>query len=85
MSIRQVREVPAPKRQNKESFVAKDVREFLRMGYDAAVVESPGHDAKSVRASLASYIRKNPRTCAHLGVCVRGGDRGACYLYRKEA
>ena len=85
MAIRQVREVPTPKYREKESFVAKDVREFLRLGYDAAVFEYPGRDAKSIRASLASYIKKNPRTCAGLAVCVRGGDKGTCYLYRRDA
>lgn len=85
MAIRQVREVPAPKYRPQESFVAKDVREFLRLGYDAAVFEYPGRDAKSIRAALASYIKKNQKTCSKLAVCVRGGDDGTCYLYRRDA
>lgn len=84
MTIRQVREVPAPRYRPQESFVAKDVREFLRLGYDAAAFEYPGRDAKSIRAALASYIKKNPKTCSELAVCVRGGDKGTCYLYRRD-
>ena len=82
MSVRQVRELPAKVTAKKESFVARDVREFLRMGYEVAVVEVDGRKAQSVQAALSSYIKANQRTCKGLKVAVR---KGKCYLYREEA
>lgn len=86
MAIRPVKELPVLKsgRAAGKSFVDADMREFVRKGYDAAVFEYPGRDAKSIRAALASYIKKNPKTCSKLAVCVRGGDDGTCYLYRRD-
>ena len=82
MSVRQVRELPARRTTKQESFVAKDVREFLRMGYEVAVVEAVGRKPQSVQAALTGYIKANQRTCKGLKVAVR---QGKCYLYREEA
>ena len=82
MSVRQVRELPQRKTTKQESFVAKDVREFLRMGYEVAVVEADGRKPQSVQAALSGYIKANPKACKGLKVAVR---QGKCYLYREGA
>ena len=84
MSIRQVRELPkrAPTRPRTESFVAKDVRDFIRIGYEAARVESEGRSAKSVATALKNYIKAHPEQCAGIGSCIR---QGGAYLYREDA
>ena len=83
MSIRQVRELPARTGGigGGESYVAKDVREFLRMGYDVAAVESPGRKANRVGAALKHYIKRNPKACAGVSAVQRGG---VAYLVRGD-
>ena len=83
MSIRQVRELPKrvmPK--NKESYVAKDVRDFIRIGYDMACVEVDGRSANKICVALAHYIKAHPEQCKGIGSCKR---QGKAYLYREDA
>lgn len=75
MAIRPVKELPRRKGGfcDKDSYVAKDVREFLRLGYDLAAVEYPGKKAKSVQEALRHYFERHPRECAGMSA-VRRGD-----------
>ena len=84
MSIRQVRELPErkPNIPKRESYVAKDVRDFVRIGYDVALVEHEGRKGKHVAVALQHYIRKHPEQCRGIGSCMRGGR---AYLYREDA
>ena len=83
MAIRQVRALPERRMPTarKGSYVAHDVREFLRQGMEVAEVTHEGRKAANVGAALANYIKKHQDTCAGIGACVRGG---VAYLYRKE-
>lgn len=82
MSIRPVRELPKPKRvlRQRESYVAKDVREFIRLGYEVACVEVEGRTDKRVAAALKNYVEHHPDQCA--GIAVRQRD-GKAYLVRE--
>lgn len=81
MSIRPVREVPSRGwKQPKESMVDKEMREFLRLGYDAAVVEVEGKSLKQLDAAVRGFIKAHPRECAS----VRCGKRGDhIYVWRE--
>lgn len=80
--LKRVRELPAAKSPaGRESYVARDVREFCRNTlYEVAEVTCEGHGAKAVADALKHYIKGHPDQCA--GVCAALRD-GRAYLYRK--
>ena len=80
--LRRVRELPKPKGSGgRESYVARDVREFCRnRTYDVAEVAYEGKPAKSVVDSLKHYITRHPDQCAGVWAALRDGR---AYLYRK--
>ena len=83
MSIRPVKDLPhrtgGPIA--KGSYVDKDVREFLRMGYDVAAVEHAGKSGKNVVTALKYYIERNQKACAGVSAVLRGG---VAYLVRGD-
>jgi len=80
MTIRQVREVPARRGPAaREPYVAKDVRDFMRLVYDAAAVESDGRDGKTVAAMLRRYIKV--RGIKNVNAVLRNGT---AYLVRED-
>lgn len=81
MSVRPVRELP-PRGggRSTESFVAKDVREFLRLGLEVACVEIEGRKPANVASALSLYIERHPDQCAGLAACCR---QGRAYLHRE--
>ena len=83
MSIRPVKDLPRRKGGPiaRGSYVDKDVREFLRMGYDVAAVECPGHAGKNVLTALKHYIERNQKACAGVSAVQRGG---VAYLVRGD-
>lgn len=81
MSVRPVRELPAKrKKSHEESYVARDVREFLRLGCEIACVESDGRPGKHVVMALRNYVRRHPDQCRGLKAFCRGGK---AYLVRE--
>lgn len=81
MALRPVRALPSKVgKGGKESYVAPDVREFLRQQMDVACVEHPGKSAECVSQALWHYLAKHPEQCAGLAAAIRGGK---VYLYRK--
>lgn len=65
---------------SKESYVAKDVREFCRnRTYDVAELTVEGKSSKQVYAAI-KHIKKNPDKCKGIGACMRNGR---VYLYRE--
>ena len=66
----------------RESYVARDVREFCRnRTYDVAELTYGGKAAKNVCSLVRQYIAKHPGTCKGVRVCVRDGKT---YIYRDE-
>ncbi len=80
--LKRVGRLPKTKKDNRgESYVAPDVREFLRNTlYDVAEVAVEGRRPGNVVAMLRNYIKRHPEQCAGIGACMRGGR---AYLYRK--
>lgn len=82
MSIRQVREVPSKgASQTKESFVSKEMREFVRTGMSAAVVEVEGRSPKSVDSAVRNWLKAHPRDGVGIKVGVR---QGRVYVWRED-
>ena len=80
MAIRPVRELPQRStRQSAESYVAKDVREFRRMGYEVAAVEVSGRTGKNVASALKHYVKSND--IKGVRVALR---KGTAYLVRED-
>ena len=82
MAIRQVRTIPGVQIQSGDSYLAKDVREFMRQGMDFAVVTHEGRSAANIMHALSVYIRKHPEIEKEIYCCRR---KDTVYLYRKEA
>ena len=81
MTVRPVRELPrsAWGGARREPYAAKDVREFMRLGYEVAAVEVAGREAKNVAAALEHYVRSR-------GIKgIRAVQRsGTAYLVRED-
>lgn len=81
MAIRPVRELPERASVNKgESFVAADMREFVRRGMEVAVLEYDGRKPSHVTAAAKRYIKLHPK---HLRGCKAGVRGGKCYVWRE--
>ena len=81
MSIRPVRDVPTRgASQPKESIVAKEMREFLRCGMEAAVVEVDGKTPRSIESAVRNYVKAHPREFRGVKVGTRAGK---VYVWRE--
>ena len=81
MAIRPVRELPGPRgRAVGESFVAADMREFIRKGMDVAVLEYDGRKARTIVDACKRYIKAHPE---HLRGCKAYVRQGKVYVRRE--
>ena len=82
MAIRPVKEVP--KRTGgfaaSETFVAADLREFVRKGMDVAVLEVEGKKASAIVNACKRYIKAHPE---QLRGCKAGERGGKAYVWRE--
>ena len=80
--LKRVSDLPEGRTISRDSYVAKDVREFARnRTYDVAEVTAEGKTSQNVYAAIKHYIQKNPEQCKGIGCCMRDGKT---YLYRDE-
>lgn len=82
MAIRPVKELPVRKsgRAAGESYVAADMREFVRCGMEAAVVELDGKTPRSIESAVRNYIKAHPREFRGVKVGTRAGK---VYVWRE--
>ena len=82
MSIRPVKELPARAGIGKKgsSFVAADLREFVRKGMDVAVLEVEGKKAGAIVDACKRYIKAHPEQLRGCKADVRGGK---AYVWRE--
>lgn len=75
MSIRPVKDLPARAGfgEKRPSFVAADMREFVRKGMDVAVIEHEGKKPASVAVACKKYIKAHPEKYRGVHAGVRGG------------
>lgn len=83
MSIRPVKDLPARAGfgEKRPSFVAADMREFIRKGMDVAVIEHEGKKPESVAVACKKYIKANPEQYRGVKAGVRGGR---AYVWRED-
>ena len=82
MAIRQVRGVPQRKRgQGGECFTAADMREFIRKGMDASVIEFEGHSTASTLKSVKRFIETHQEHARGFRAGVRDNK---VYVWRAE-
>ena len=79
--LHQVRKIPDRLRVGCESYVAHDIREFVRSGMGAAEITYQGKGAERVRNACASWMRDHPEQSRGIHACVR---QGSCYLVRED-
>lgn len=81
MSIRPVRDIPSRgASQPKQSFVDREMREFLRCGMEMAVVEVDGKTPRSIESAVRNYIKAHQREFRGVKVGVRAGK---VYVWRE--
>lgn len=82
MAIRPVKEVPKRRHGSVpgESFVAADLREFVRRGMDVAVLEYDGKKAGAIVAACKRYIKAHPDKLRGVKAGMRGGK---AYVWRE--
>ena len=82
MAIRPVKELPVLKsgRAAGESYVAADMREFVRRGMDVAVLEYDGRKAGAIVDACKRYIKAHPEQLRGCKAGVRGGK---AYVWRE--
>ena len=82
MAIRPVRELPVRKsgRAAGESYVAADMREFVRKGMDVAVLEVEGKKPSAIVDACKRYIKAHPEQLRGCKAGVRGGK---AYVWRE--
>lgn len=80
--LKRVSELPdAPRGGKRESYAAKDVREFCRNTlYDVAEITIEGKKPNGIAMSARRYIKRHPDQCKGVNVTLRSGK---CYLYRE--
>lgn len=83
MSIRPVKDLPAHAGSGEKgtSFVAADLREFIRKGMDVAVIEHDGKKPASVAVACKKYIKAHPEQYRGVKAGVRGGR---AYVWRED-
>lgn len=82
MAIRPVREVPKRVRGHAhgETYVAADLREFVRRGMDVAVIDVEGKKAGAIVDACKRYIKTHPEQLRGCKAGVRGGK---AYVWRE--
>ncbi len=82
MSIRPVKDLPARAgfRANGDSYVAADLREFIRKGMDVALIEHDGKKPESVAVACKKFIKAYPEQYRGVHAGVRGGR---AYVWRE--
>ena len=82
MAIRPVKELPVLKsgRAAGESYVAADMREFVRKGMDVAVLEVEGKKPSAIVDACKRYIKAHPEQLRGCKAGVRGGK---AYVWRE--
>ena len=82
MAIRPVKELPVLKsgRAAGESYVAADMREFVRKGMDVAVLEYDGRKACTIVDACKRYIKAHPDKLRGVRAVMRGGK---AYVWRE--
>ena len=82
MAIRPVRELPSRSGfcGRGDSYVAADMREFVRCGMDVAVIEIEGKNPKLVMAACKKYIKAHPDKLRGVRAGMRGGK---AYVWRE--
>lgn len=83
MSIRPVKELPARAGIGKKgtSFVAADLREFIKKGMDVAVIEHEGKKPAQIVVACKKYIKAHPEQYRGVHAGVRGGR---AYVWRED-
>ena len=83
MSIRPVKELPARAGFNakRPSFVAADMREFIRKGMDVAVIEHEGKKPGQIVVACKKFVKANPEQYRGVHAGVRGGR---AYVWRED-
>lgn len=82
MAIRPVKELPVRRggRTAGESYVAADMREFVRKGMDVAVLEYDGRKARTIVDACKRYIKAHPDRLRGVHAGMRGGK---AYVWRE--
>ena len=82
MAIRPVKELPVRRGfgVKGESFVAADMREFVRRGMNVAVLEYDGRKAGAIVDACKRYIKAHPDKLRGVRVGMRGGK---AYVWRE--
>lgn len=83
MSIRPVKDMPARAGSGVKgtSYVAADMREFIRKGMDVAVIEIEGKKPAIVVAACTKFIKAHPEQYRGVKAGVRGGR---AYVWRED-
>lgn len=83
MSIRPVKDLPVRVGSGKSgtSFVAADMREFIRKGMDVALIEHDGKKPGQVVVACKKFIKANPEQYRGVKAGVRGGR---AYVWRED-
>lgn len=83
MSIRPVKDLPARAGFGAKgtSFVAADMREFIRKGMDVALIEHEGKKPGQIVVACKKYIKAHPEKYCGVHAGVRGGR---AYVWRED-
>lgn len=83
MSIRPVKELPARAGfgVNGSSYVAADLREFIRKGMDVALIEIEGKKPAQIVAACKKFVKDRPEQYRGVKAGVRGGR---AYVWRED-
>ncbi len=81
MSVRPVPELPDAKGFTQDSYVAKEIRAFLRLKCDVAEVTVEGKTCKQIGQAMCSYLKKHANKYPNVRYAVRSGH---VYLYLEE-
>lgn len=83
MSIRPVKDLPARAgfSAKGDSYVAADMREFIRKGMDVAVIEIEGKKPDQIVAACKKFVKDRPEQYRGVHAGVRGGR---AYVWRED-
>lgn len=83
MSIRPVKDLPARAGfcEKGTSFVAADLREFIRKGMEVALIEIEGKKPAQIVAACKKFIKAHPEQYRGVKAGVRGGR---AYVWRED-
>jgi hypothetical protein len=83
MSIRPVKELPARAGFGVKgsSYVAADLREFVRKGMDVAVIDVEGKKPAQIVVACKKYVEAHPEQYRGVKAGVRGGR---AYVWRED-